>query len=154
LDCNQLRRENLIKIKQISFRFSETLSSSSEGLSGVPQRSVLDSLLLNLLINDLCDAINCSRYLLFADDDKTYRAINSPEDYNLIKSRTDFLKGWCTANCTKLSICKTKVISFSKNTNILMDEYEICQSLVIRTDSANDRGVFLCSKLHFRDHIK
>jgi hypothetical protein len=99
---------------------SGILSSPFEVLSGVPQGSVLGPPLFNVFIHDLCDAISHSKYLHFADDIKIYRAIKSPEDFNLLQSDINSIHGWCTANYMILTISKTKVISFSRKTNILI----------------------------------
>jgi hypothetical protein len=69
---------------------------------GVPQESVFRHLLFNIYINDLYDAIKHFRYLLFADDIKTYRAVSSLEDCNLLQSDIDSMCGWCAANYMKL----------------------------------------------------
>jgi len=58
-------------------------------LSGVPQGSVLGSLLLIIYINDIDDQIN-SRLLKFADDTKIYFKVNSPE--NIERLREDLCK--------------------------------------------------------------
>jgi hypothetical protein len=57
-------------------RVSGVLSLPFEVLSGVPQGSVLGPLLFNAFINDICDAVAHSKYLLFADDIKIYQAVN------------------------------------------------------------------------------
>jgi hypothetical protein len=67
-----------------------------------------------------CNLINYSRYLLLADDIKIFRAINSPNDCNLLQSDIDSVQGWSTANFMKFNISKTRVISFSVKTNILI----------------------------------
>jgi hypothetical protein len=46
----------------------------------VPQKSVLETLLLHVLSNDLCDVINYCRHLYSADDMKVYLVFNSPKD--------------------------------------------------------------------------
>ncbi|MDR2660870.1 MAG: hypothetical protein LBC17_02350, partial [Lactobacillaceae bacterium] len=77
------------------------------------QGSVLGPLLFNVFINDLCEAIAHSKYLLFADDLNIYRTVKSPQDCNLLQSDINSIRGWCIANCMKLNISKMKVISFS-----------------------------------------
>jgi hypothetical protein len=104
--------------RQSQVRIGGIISSPFEVLPDVPQGSVLGPLLFNVYINDLCDKIKHSRYLLFADDIKIYRVISSPEDCNLLQFDIDSIRGWCTENYMKLNIDKAKVITFSKKTNI------------------------------------
>jgi hypothetical protein len=70
--------------RQSQVRIGEATSSPFKVLSDVPQGSVLGPLPFNVYVNDLCDSMKYSRYLLFADDIKIYRAISSPEDCNLL----------------------------------------------------------------------
>jgi hypothetical protein len=53
----------------------------------------------------------------------------------------------------KRNISKTKIITFSRKTKILIYDYKLCQSSLTRTDSIKDLGIFLDSKLQFHDHI-
>jgi hypothetical protein len=96
-------------------RVSGVLSSSFEIISGVPQGPVLGPLLFNVFINDICDAVAHSKYLLFADDIKIFRAVYSPQDCYLLQLDINSVQGWCTATCMKLNIGKTRVISFYVN---------------------------------------
>jgi hypothetical protein len=98
-------------------------------------------------------SIRNSKYILFADDIKIYRAIKSPVDCNFLQSDINSIQGWCIANCIKLNISKTKIITFSRKTNTLIYDYKLCQSSLIRTDSIKDLGIFLDSKLQFHDHV-
>jgi hypothetical protein len=91
-------------------------------------------LLFSVFINELRDTIIYSRYLLFANI-KIYRSIKFPEDFNMLHSQLDFVQGWCTANYTNLISSKTKVISISRKTNILIYEHKRFQLSVTRTDS-------------------
>jgi hypothetical protein len=121
----------------------ETISSLFEVLSDVPQGSVLGLLLFNVYINDLCDSIKHSRYLLFADDIKIYRVVSSPEDCNLLQSDVDSIRSWCAANYMKLNVGKTRVITFYKKTNSLIYEYKLFHSTVTRSYSTKGLGVYL-----------
>jgi hypothetical protein len=49
----------------------------------------------------------------------------------------------------KLNIGKTRVISFSRETNALIYDYKLCQSSITRTHSIKDLGVYIDNKLHF-----
>jgi hypothetical protein len=60
--------------------------------------------------------------------------IKLPEDFNLLQSDMDSILGWCAANYEKRSINKTKVISFSRKTNIWIYKYKLCQSSIISSD--------------------
>jgi hypothetical protein len=116
--------------RQSHVRVSGTISSHFELFSGVPQGSVLGPLLSKTrFINDLYDVISYSRYLIFADDIKIYRAINSTKDCTLLQSDTDSVRSWCTDNYMKLNICKTKVMSFPRKTNIFIYEHKLCHRL-------------------------
>jgi hypothetical protein len=54
--------------------------------SGVAQGSVLVPLLFNIFFDDICNVIKYSRYLLFADDIKIFRAVNSADDCTLLQA--------------------------------------------------------------------
>jgi hypothetical protein len=84
-----------------------------------------------------------SKYLLFADDIKIFRAVDSAQDCYLLQSDINSVQGWCTANCMKLNIGKTRVISFSRKTNALIYDHKLCQSSITRSHSIKDLGVFL-----------
>jgi hypothetical protein len=71
---------------QSRVRYSGIRSTPFEMQSGVPQGSVSGLLLFNIFINDLCDVINHSKCLPFADDLKVYRAISSLGDCLLLQS--------------------------------------------------------------------
>jgi hypothetical protein len=110
-------------------------------------------LLFNIFINDLCNVIRHSKCLLFADDIKILRAINSVDDCILLQSDIEHIQGLCTANLMKLTITKTRVIAFTRKTNVLYYTYKICDSSITRTDTIKDLGVQLDSKLHFHGHV-
>ena len=70
-----------------------TLSSWTEVLSGIPQRSVLGTTLFVCFINDLPETIS-SAVQIFADDTKIYRAISTSEDNSLLQKELDSVMKW------------------------------------------------------------
>jgi hypothetical protein len=76
--------------------------------SGVPQGSVLGPLLFNIFINDLCDVINHSKCLLFADNFKIYRAITSSNDCFRLQSDIDYVHKRRSTNFMKPNFRKIK----------------------------------------------
>jgi hypothetical protein len=94
--------------------------------------SVLGPLLFNLSIDDICNVITHSKFLLFADDTKTFRAIKSFDDSTQLKLDTDSIHGWCTANYKNLNISKTRNITYSRKTNALLLKYKLGDSYITR----------------------
>jgi hypothetical protein len=97
--------------------------------------------------------IKHSRYLLFADDIKIYRAVSSIEDCNLLQSDIDSVRGWYASNYMKLNVDKTKVITFCKKTSNLMYGYKLFHSIIPRTHSVKGLGVDLDSILQFHENV-
>jgi hypothetical protein len=83
----------------------------------VPQGSTLGPILFNIFINDICNTIHNSRYILFAHDLKIYRAITSVYDCKLLQHDINSVHNWCLANGMKINIDKTTIISYSRKTN-------------------------------------
>jgi hypothetical protein len=53
----------------------------------------------------------------------------------------------------KINACKTRVISFSRKTNMLTFHYVIYNSVITSTDCINDLSVFLDAKRYFNQHV-
>ena len=62
-------------------------------LSGVPQGTVLGTLLIVIYINDMVDRVT-SGALLFADDTKVFRQICSKEDSHQLQNDAENLEEW------------------------------------------------------------
>jgi hypothetical protein len=106
--------------RQSSVRISGTLSSFYVVKSGVPQRSSLGPLLFNIFINDICDSISYSKYLLFADDLKIYCNINNVHDCKLLQSDINSVQKWCFQKGMTLTVGKTTIISFTRKTVVFI----------------------------------
>jgi hypothetical protein len=119
----------------------------------MPQGSVLGPFLFNVFINDLCDSIKYCSSLAFADDLKVFREITSSCDCLLLQCDINSLYNWCIVNSMRLNINETRVMSYSRKTNLLRDDYRLGHSVIARTSSIKDLGVFFDSKLYFHNHV-
>ena len=61
----------------------------------------------------------------------------------------DSIRGCCASNCMRIDADKTRVINFKRKINLINYNYVLCHKCVIRTDSIEDLGVLIVSKLFF-----
>ena len=121
---------------------------------GVPQGSVLGPKLFILYINDICDALNDLKCVLFADDTSLYC---SGSDLNqllqVVEDDLKLLKKWFDINKLSLNINKTKFIIFGNKkvhspVKLTIDSTEIEQTTHIKF-----LGVIIDNKLTWKPHI-
>jgi hypothetical protein len=119
--------------------------------SGVPQGSVLSSLLFIIYINDLPDVIRHSKIFLYADDVKILRRIDCRMDCLLFQQDLDAIATWCSTWQLKLNISKCIYIRFGLAERPRID-YHISGILLPSSLSCKDLGVLFDSKLTFSEH--
>ena len=78
-------------------------------LSGIPQGSVLGTILFLMFIDDLDEGLT-SRILKFADDSKIFRVVNGPEDRNALQEDLRRLSEWSEAWHVRFNVSKCKVM--------------------------------------------
>ena len=99
---------------------SNKVSNWAKVRHGVPQGSVLGSLLFLLYINDLPKIINTtSAPIIFADDTSILFTRSNPIDFNKnIYTVFITLNKWLTANQLSLNFNKTKYVHFTTKRNM------------------------------------
>ena len=85
--------------------------------SGVPQGSVLGPTLLIIFVNDMPNVINYI-LLMFADDTKLYRTIDSSQDHNILQHNIDQLCVWGGKSLMYFNLDKYHVMSFGKTCEV------------------------------------
>jgi hypothetical protein len=102
----------------------------------------------------LYNVISHSNCLLFADDLKVYRALNSLSDCLLLQSDIDWVHEWCSANFVKPNFSKIRVISYTRKTSVLNYPYRLGNAFILRTDCIKNLCVLvnIDCKLNFHDH--
>ena len=121
--------------------------------SGVPQGSILGSLLFIIFINDLPESI-LSQCLMFADDLTIFRNINSIRDCIALQRDLDQLHIWCVTNGLTLNVRKCSVVSFTRSASPIIFDYQAGSTLLNRSHQVDDLGIRFDSKLKFDHHIQ
>lgn len=121
--------------------------------SGVPQGSNLGPLLFLIYFNDIIASVQNSEILLYADDLKIYRRVDSLYDCTLLQKDLDLLSDWCRINDLNFNISKCAVLSFSNARSPMVFDYRIVTNDLNRVTEICDLGVTFDCKLSFSVHI-
>lgn len=121
--------------------------------SGIQQGSNTGPLFFLTMINNLPEHLNYSHCLLFVDDFKLYKEINSSEDSMCLQKDLDALAEWCLANGLSLNIPKCHVVSYTLKKDPFMFSYRIRDDIISRKTVVRDLGVYFDCKLNFDHHI-
>jgi hypothetical protein len=69
--------------------------------------------------------------------------INSAHVCLLLQSDIDSVSDLCTGNFMKINIAKTRVVSYTRKTNFLSYDYQLCHDTITLTSIIKGLGVFL-----------
>ena len=129
-------------------------SASDPVVSGVPQGSVLGPLLFVIYINDLPDMLN-SPCLMFADDSKVFRTINSDEDMAALQKDLEALEEWSRTWLLRFHPGKCKVISIGESTgaHVCGHPYKLLETNLEHIGEEKDLGVYVDCDLKFESHV-
>ena len=138
--------------RAVYVKFNGVCSIKFSPPSGVPQGSVLGPLLFIIFINDIVSNLS-SKCLLYADDLKIFRTIESQIDCHLLQYDLNILAEWCKRNKLKLNISKCNLISYTRKRNSILFNYTLNNLIIKRVETIKDLGILIDSRLSFNPHI-
>ena len=120
--------------------------------SGTPEGGHLSPLLFSCFINDLPTAVQ-SDCMIFADDCKLFRKVDSAADVNELQADIDKLCEWSDKWKLTLNASKCKTLTLTLRTKPVLGNYLIDNSELERVSEMRDLGVIIDAKLTFQSHI-
>ena len=143
-----------------SFLFSVIVngakSNLSEVSSGVPQGSVLGSLLFLVLNGDTDKEITSTFVSSFADDTRVAKSINSVEDVETLQLDLQSIYEWAEENSMEFNFPKFEISRYGNDDNI-KERISIKQNAMKKYKIvvlAKDLGIIMSSFGNFKQHIR
>jgi len=127
---------------------SKSYSTLLPVLSGVPQGSILGSLLFLIYINDLFLSIHHSSALSFADDTKLFKVIFELADSFKLQEDLTSLAHW-SHDYLVFNTNKFRHLSFN---NRVSTSYTIDDSSIMSSNTHRELGIILSTDLSWKDH--
>ena len=128
-------------------------SSKKPVCSGVPQGSILGTVLFLLYVNDLPDAVTNSSVACFADDTKIFRRVDSVTDAMLLQEDLNNLESWSNSCGLVFNEEKCKSLSITRCNEPIVYPYKIKGKQLTLTPTEKDLGIWIASDLTWSKHV-
>ena len=151
--------KSYLKNRTQAVLLDQALSSYTPVLSGVPQGSILGPLLFVIFINDIVEQVSPdTNIVLYADDTKLWRKINSYSDQIALQNDIDNLHEWSLANKMHFNTNKCSVLSVTnaRSTVPILPfttfYYKLGNDFIDYTNEERDLGLLINSTLNWSGH--
>ena len=138
-------------------QFNNVNSSENIIKCGIPQGSILGPLLFILYINDISNASNLLRFILFSDDTNVYYSGKNTSDVNnVLNQEMEKVSDWLIANQLSTNLKETNYVIFKprqKRLNLTNFSLKIKNNLIEPKSSIKFLGVIIDEHLSLKEHI-
>ena len=122
--------------------------------SGVPQGTVLGSLMFLIYINNIADNMDSATNIrLFADDCLQYRIITSSDDTDSLQNDLNSLTDWSSNWQMSFNTSKCKLLRITTKRNPITHSYRMADDLLETVKHHPYLGVELSHNLKWTNHI-
>ena len=130
------------------------MSEEHEVISGVPQGTVLASILFIIMISDIDENIRNSISRLFADDTKISAKVRTFEDTELLQNDMNIIYKWAEENHMEFNEDKFERMSHGVTQNVGPGKYRTKSGLEIKESrTIKDLGILTSKDVSFSEHI-
>ena len=120
--------------------------------SGVPQGSVIGTILFVVYINELPAKLQ-SKVRLFADDTIVYMAVNNETDAAILQKDLKLLEEWANRSQISFHPDKCNVQRVTRCRNPLTHDYILHNQILKEKDAVKYLGFTVHHKLSWNEHI-
>ena len=148
--------ESYLKNRKQYVELEGTNSDLLEIKTGVPQGSILGPLLFIIYVNDISNASNLFKFILYADDTTLTTTLNLDIDNfdELINRELYKISDWLKVNELSLNVDKSKFMIFHHaNKRFIKPKLKIDNVSVSQVNSFNFLGLTLDENLLWNEHI-
>ena len=130
------------------------ISEEQDVISGVPQGTVLASILFIIMISDIDEEIKRCIVRCFADDTRLNMKVKTEQDKLVMQEDLNKIYKWAEENVMKFNEKKFEQMTCGETKEIDCVCYKTATGTEIeRKDKVKDLGVVTSSDLQFREHI-
>ena len=134
--------------------FDQCISNVERANCGIPQESVLRSVLFNIYINDIANTSDKFKYILFVDDTSILNCSDREDNvFVMVNQELKCLHKWLCVNTLSINLEKTNyLVSKKRKIPVYFDIY-IDSHIITKTSSVKFVGVYMDKNLNWKTQI-